>query len=228
MSLESIPELPDPREKKRYYIRPTFVRRIVVPGLKGLFWFFSYTQVTGLEFLPAHGPVVLAANHLSNYDPFPIQFAIPRPIYFMAKAELHRNPLLDALLRQLGSFPVNRGMGDEWAIRHARKILERGQVLGIFPEGTRSKTRGLAIARSGAARLALAAGCPVVPLAIDGTQRMFKRFAQRNCVMIRIGSPIYPEPDMSPLDMTDRMMFGMADLLPAEMRGAYAHRPSGF
>jgi 1-acyl-sn-glycerol-3-phosphate acyltransferase len=228
MPIETRSNSPDPRDKKRYYIRPTFVRRIVVPALKATFKLFSKTQVCGLEFMPTLGPVVLASNHLSNFDPFPVQFVIPRPIYYMAKAELHHNAIMDALLRQLGSFPVNRGTGDEWAMKHARQVLRQGQVLGIYPEGKRSKTQGLATARTGAARLALAAGCPIVPLAIDGTQRMFKNFPHRNPLIIRIGAPIYPEPDMSPLIMTDRMMFALAEMLPQDMRGVYAERPSGF
>lgn len=228
MPPDTVPEPSDPRENKRYYLRPTLVRRIVIPSLKGIFWTFSSIQVSGLEFLPARGPVVLAVNHLSNFDPFPVQFALPRPIYFMAKAELHRNPLMDAFLRQLGSFPVNRGAGDEWALRHARKVLDHGRVLGIFPEGTRSKTRGLAIAKTGAARLALSTGSPILPLALNGTQRMFKRFPRRTSIMIHIGSPIFPEADMSALDLTDRVMFALASMLPDGMRGAYALRPSGF
>lgn len=228
MPSDTISDLPDPREKKRYYIQPTFMRWIAISSAKALYGMFSYIRLSGVELLPGNGPVVLAANHLSNYDPFPIQFAVPRPIYFMAKAELHRNPMMDALLRQLGSFPINRGTGDEWAMRHARLVLEKGEVLGIFPEGTRSKGRGLAVAKTGAARLALASACPVVPLAIDGTQRMFKRFPRRNPLEIRIGAPIYPQPDMSPLDFTDSIMFSLADLLPMAMRGAYTHRPQGF
>jgi len=218
----------DPREKKRYYIRPTFVRRMVVPILRGLFWLVAHLQVEGVENLPTQGAVIVVANHLSTFDVFPLQFALPRPIFFMAKAELHANPLFDALLRQLGSFPVYRGSGDTWAMRHAARVLEKGQVLGIFPEGTRSKKHQLATARSGAARLAIATGYPIVPVALNGTQRILARFPHRCLVTVRVGTPILPAADILPLELTDRMMFALAEMLPEEMRGVYARHPEGF
>jgi 1-acyl-sn-glycerol-3-phosphate acyltransferase len=200
----------------------------VTPVLQALFWLLSDLQVTGLELLPEQGAVIIAANHLTNFDVFPMQFAISRPIFYMAKAELHANPLLDGILRHLGSFPVNRGANDLWAISHAHRVLEHGQVLGLFPEGKRSEGKGLRIAKTGAARISSAMNCPVVPVAVDGTQRMFKRFPRRNQVVISIGAPIFPEPDLSPLELTDKIMFSLAEMLPPELRGVYAQKPKGF
>jgi 1-acyl-sn-glycerol-3-phosphate acyltransferase len=146
----------------------------------------------------------------------------------MAKAELHRNPLLDTLLRPLGSFPVERGTGDEWAFQHAQRVLEHGQVLGIFPEGKRNKGLGLHPAKTGAARMALAAHCPILPLAVDGTQRMFHRFPRRTRVRVTLGAPLYPQPGETVLALTDRMMFSLAGMLPPKQRGVYAQHPQGF
>lgn len=182
-------------------------------------------EASGVEHLPKTGPAVLAANHLTNFDVFPMQFILPRPIFFMAKAELHDNPLLDAVLRQLGSFPVNRGVRDEWAFTHARQVLEHGQVLGIFPEGKRSAGAGLRPAKTGAARLAMDAGCPIVPLSISGTQVMFHRFPRRTHIRIRLGEPLIPTDDDTALSLTDRLMFALADLLPPGMRGVYSQKP---
>jgi 1-acyl-sn-glycerol-3-phosphate acyltransferase len=128
----------------------------------------------------------------------------------------------------LGSFPVERGTHDEWAINHALKVLEHGQVLGIFPEGKRNKGLGLRPAKTGAARLALAANCPIVPLAVDGTQRLFHRFPRRTRVRATLGDPVYPQANETALALTDRMMFTLAGLLPPKQRGVYAQHPPGF
>jgi 1-acyl-sn-glycerol-3-phosphate acyltransferase len=172
--------------------------------------------------------VVLASNHLTNIDVFPIQFALKRTIFFMGKEELFRNPALDWALRQLGGFPVYRGANDAWAIRHAERVLEHGLVLGIFPEGTRNKGQGLRPAKTGAARLALKLDCPIVPMAVHGTQYLFRNFPKRIPVKISIGEPIYAEHGETVLNLTDRMMFALADMLPPEARGAYRYRPAGF
>jgi 1-acyl-sn-glycerol-3-phosphate acyltransferase len=185
-------------------------------------------EIEGLEHLPPEGSIILVSNHLTNYDVFPMQMMIERPLFFMAKAELHRNPIMDAALRSLGAFPVNRGQRDEWAIRHALEVLEHGQVLALFPEGTRSKGKGLKSGKTGAARMALQANCPIVPLGVIGTHQMFKSFPQRTLVQMRMGAPLYPLSDESTLGLTDRLMFAIAALLPAELRGVYTQKPAGF
>lgn len=218
----------DPRDERTYYINETPLRRIFVATVRLFFRLITQISASGMEHLPAEGPLVLAANHLSNFDAFPLQLSIPRPIFFMAKTELHQNRIMDAFLRQLGSFPVNRGARDEWAMNHARRILDHGQVLGIFPEGTRSEAGSLRNAKTGAARLALAAGCPILPLGITGTPRIFRDFPRRTAVTIRLGPPIFPQPYDTALSLTDQLMFTLADMLPVEMRGMYAQRPFGF
>jgi 1-acyl-sn-glycerol-3-phosphate acyltransferase len=149
-------------------------------------------------------------------------------IFFMGKEELFRQPLMDAVLRRLGGFPVKRGAHDEWAIHHAQEVLQRGLVLGIFPEGKRSRGKGLAPAKTGAARLAINTGCPLVPVAIQGTQHMFKSVSNKSPVVVNIGTPIYPGQSDSTLGLTDTLMFTLAGMLPPELRGAYAQKPEGF
>jgi 1-acyl-sn-glycerol-3-phosphate acyltransferase len=123
---------------------------------------------------------------------------------------------------------VNRGEKDLWAMRHAAKILQRGQTLGMFPEGTRSKGKGLAVAKTGAARLALDANCPILPMAVVGSDQFFKRFPRRTRVQITLLPRILPRPGENALALTDRLMFSLAQSLPADMRGVYAELPKGF
>ena len=174
------------------------------------------------------GPAVVAANHVTNFDVFPMQFALPRPIFFMGKAELFRFFAMDAALRNLGAFPVNRGEKDPWALAHAAQVLRYVQILGMFPEGRRSQGRGLGVAKTGAARLAIEADCPLVPMAIVGTDRFFRRFPLRAHVTITLLPPLIPNHGETPLALTDRLMFALASALPEEMRGVYAQVPKGF
>jgi 1-acyl-sn-glycerol-3-phosphate acyltransferase len=223
----AMPEM-DPRDRKKFYFTDTPQRRALVALARSLFKLVMTMDVTGLENLPPQGPVVLAANHVTNFDVFPMQFALPRPIFFMGKAELFKNPLLDVILRNLSGFPVNRGEKDLWAMRHAAKVLQHGQMLGMFPEGTRSKGKGLAVAKTGAARLALDAKCPIVPMAVVGSDQFFRRFPHRTHVQIKILPPLIPKLGENSLALTDRLMFTLAQALPEEMRGAYAEMPKGF
>jgi len=228
VSTQLITEVADPRDQKRYYFHATPLRRVLTPTLRAAFWFFSSIQVNGVENLPSEGPVVLAANHMTNFDVFPMQFVLPRPIFFIGKEELFRNPILDWFLRQLGGFPVYRGSHDQWAISHAQEVLQHGQVLGIFPEGKRNKGTGLRPAKTGAARLALAVDCPIVPMSIHGSQYLFRRFPNRTRVKMFVGKPIFPRPGETQLALTDRLMYTLAGMLPPESRGVYSRRPTGF
>ena len=133
-------------------------------------------RAAGLENLPERG-FVLAANHISNFDPWPL--ALPlfprRPLCFMAKSELF-NPFLGPILRHTGVFPVRRGQGDREALRTAVELLRGGSIVAMFPEGTR-RAKGVrkkfeARPHTGTARIALAAGVPLVPAAIAGTDRL--------------------------------------------------------
>ena len=142
------------------------------PVVKGLY----RLRARGLEHVPPGG-FVLAANHTSNFDPWPldIPFLPKRQLRFMAKAELF-NPILAPILRAGGAFKVRRGEGDVEAMRTAAQLAREGEIVVMFPEGTRQK-KGLRKKRearphTGAARIALTAGVPLVPAAIAGTDRL--------------------------------------------------------
>jgi len=123
----------------------------------------------GREHIPAGG-VILAANHRSFLDPFVIGCCLPRPIYFVAKRELFKNPIVGWFLNCMGAFPVKRGESDEESVATALALLERGQAVVIFPEGTRIRSGSLAEPKRGVGRLALQSGAPVVPIAITGSE----------------------------------------------------------
>jgi 1-acyl-sn-glycerol-3-phosphate acyltransferase len=184
--------------------------------------------VEGLENIPDKGGVLIASNHLTNFDVFVLQMVILRPLFFMAKSELHKNPILDAFLRNMGAFPVNRGQKDQWALQHAKKVLENHLVLAMFPEGTRSKGRGLRPGKTGAARIAIQTNSPIIPVSVEGTQKLFQSFPRRTPINIFIHSPICPNPDHSILGLTDQVMFTIAETLPSELKGVYTKKPIGF
>ena len=218
----------DLRDRKRFVFRATLFRKIFVGTLRQIFRLIMKMEVQGLENFPLDGPVVIACNHVSNFDVFPMQFSLPRPIFYMAKAELFKFPLMDVALRDLGAFPVYRGEKDQWAMAHASKVLDHGQTLGMFPEGTRNKGRGLGVAKTGSARMAIDAGCPIVPMVVTGTDRFFKGFPRRANVTVKLLPPLLPKSGETPLSLTDRLMFNMAAAMPEDMRGVYAEVPKGF
>jgi 1-acyl-sn-glycerol-3-phosphate acyltransferase len=167
-----------------------------IPVVKGLY----RLRVRGLEHVP-EGGFVLAANHTSNFDPWPlgIPFLPERQLRFMAKAELF-NPVLAPILRAGGAFKVRRGEGDVEAMRTAVGLVRDGEIVVMFPEGTRQK-KGLvkkhtARPHTGAARIALAAEAPLVPAAIGGTDRLLRLGPLR----VAYGPPI----DLSDLDGQDQ------------------------
>ena len=222
------PPVIDPRDKKKFYFADTPQRRVLIRIARFLFLPLMKYEVTGLEHLPREGAVILAANHVTNFDVFPMQFSVPRVIFFMGKAELFKNPIMDVLVRNLSGFPVQRGEKDQWAMDHALKVLRHGQTLGMFPEGTRSRGGGLKVAKTGTAKLSIEAGCPILPMAIIGSDKFFKQFLHRARVHIQILPPILPKVGESPLALTDRLMFMLAKALPKEMRGVYTETPTGF
>ncbi len=147
-------------------------------------------RITGAENIPATGPIIVATNHISNFDPFVVGGALQRPVHFMAKEELFKNPVLSAIIKYLGAFPVRRGASDRNAIRMAINLLEEGKVIGLFPEGTRSKTGVLGQAEPGLAMIAAKAGATIVPAAIIGTNRVFQDGHGLPCFEIHFGNPI--------------------------------------
>lgn len=177
-------------------------------------------RATGKEHLPREGGYVLSPNHLSNLDPWPLGIPLfpRRQIRFMAKVELFRSPLWP-ILRFGGAFKVHRGEGDTKAIETAVRLAREGEVVAIFPEGTRRK-KGLvkkhqARPHTGAARVALEAGVPLIPAAIAGTDRIM-RLAQ---LRVAYGPPVELDDLRDGRDLreaaqigTDRLMAAIGEL----------------
>jgi len=159
-----------------------------VIGFRGFMRRIYRIEVTGGERIPASGPCILASNHESIVDPFILAVATTREIHYMAKAELFRFRPVGATLHALGTFPVERGSGDHAALSEGARLLQRGEVLGIFPQGT-SKQLARRTWHRGAARLALVTGAPLVPVHMTGT----RAFPLRTRVRIRVGDPIEVE-----------------------------------
>ena len=130
-------------------------------------------EIGGLERVPPSGPCILVANHESVVDPWVLALATPRTIRFMAKAELWGNALGRTVMEGFGAFPVFRGSGDGVAMSRGGRLLAEGEVLGIFPQGTCFPRRHRPFMR-GAARLALATGTPVIPVALVGTEQAWR------------------------------------------------------
>ena len=148
-----------------------FVLLVVRIALTVFFWIYFRMERIGREHIPAEGPVILAANHRSFFDPFVIGTMTRRPVYYVAKKELFGySRVLSWLLNALGAFPVDRGRGDQETIETAKMILNRGEILLMFPEGTRTRPGSLGRPKRGVGRLALETGAPVVPIAVIGTE----------------------------------------------------------
>ena len=145
-------------------------------------------RVSGEDHVPASGPLVVAANHVSYLDPLLLGTWFPRTIHFMAKQQLFTIPVLGWLIRRVHAFPVQQRSGDLSAIRRALHVLKAGGVVGIFPEGTRNIS-GEHQARGGAVLLAAMAGCPLIPVALCGTYVAAKRLRSSE-VRVRIGEPL--------------------------------------
>ena len=200
-------------------MRPTPVYNVVAalswPILYGLF----RLRARGLEHLPARGGYVLACNHVSSFDPWPLGLPLwPRRfLRFMAKAELYWWPLT-LVLDGAGAFRVRRGQADVEAIETAVRLAADGNIVALFPEGTRRR-KGLvkrheARPRSGAARIALEADVPLVPAAVAGTDRLLRLGPLR----VAYGRPVELD-DLRAGDVravaqeaTDRLMARIAEL----------------
>src|SRR4051794_18987600 len=171
--------------------------------------YFRLSRI-GREHVPQEGPVIFAANHRSFLDPFVIGCMMRRPIYYVAKKELFYNRLQGWFLNSLGAFPIDRGTGDADAMATAREILERGDCVLIFPEGTRIRPGGLGRPKRGVGRLALETGAPVVPVAVIGTEAVRRGWRIRpHKVRVRAGRPLTfpvvdkPSPELAKA-VTDR------------------------
>jgi glycerol-3-phosphate dehydrogenase (NAD(P)+) len=159
--------------------------------LQPFFHVYFRLKRVGMEHLPAQGPLIIASNHRSFMDPWVIGMMLRRPVYYVAKTELFHNRFAAWILSSLGAFPLDRGGGDRDAMDAARRILERGDVVVIFPEGTRVRPGALGQPKRGVGRLALQTGAPVVPVALIGTEAVRRGWRIRpHKVRIRAGRPV--------------------------------------
>ncbi|GIN59459.1 1-acyl-sn-glycerol-3-phosphate acyltransferase [Lederbergia ruris] len=132
-------------------------------------------EVIGLEHFPKDGGVLLCSNHISNLDPPTVGIAAPRPVHFMAKAELFQKSATKKLMNAINAFPVKRGMSDREALRNGLKLLKEDKVVGLFPEGTRSVTGELGKGLAGAGFFALRSNAHILPCAVIGPYKPFKK-----------------------------------------------------
>jgi 1-acyl-sn-glycerol-3-phosphate acyltransferase len=191
-----------------------------------------------IDEIPREGPLILAANHASNLDAVVLgSWLIPRlgrRIHWLGKKELFDWPVIGWAAANGGVHPVDRDAADVEAFRLARRILDEGHVLFVFPEGTRSPDGALQEARDGVAVLAMRTGAPIVPLGISGSNRVWPRGQKLphpgGRVHVRVGRPFRPADELPP--GTDRktgkglatrlIMERIAGLLPPAQRGVYA------
>ncbi|HJV46538.1 MAG TPA: lysophospholipid acyltransferase family protein [Bacillota bacterium] len=132
-------------------------------------------EIIGLHHIPEGKGVILCSNHIHNLDPPFIASPIKRQVFFMAKEELFGIPIISFLITRFGTFPVKRGQADRASLKRSLQILKEGKILGIFPEGTRSKTGQLGKPLPGAALFALKSDAAVIPVAVIGQWRPFRR-----------------------------------------------------
>lgn len=148
-----------------------FAKSAVYTALQPIYRF----ETIGTENFPKSGGVLVCSNHIHALDPPVVGILAPRPVHFMAKEELFQAPLLKHLIPKLNAFPVKRGMSDREAMRKAINLLKEGHVVGLFPEGTRSKDGQLKPGLAGAGFFALRGNAVVIPTAIIGPYKAFKR-----------------------------------------------------
>jgi 1-acyl-sn-glycerol-3-phosphate acyltransferase len=197
-------------------------------------FFHVYLRMSriGREHIPRKGPAIIAANHRSFFDPFIIACMARRPMYYVAKRELFEiHPVISWLLTALGAFPVDRGNGDHDTIATAKELLARGELVLIFPEGTRTRPGPLGQPKRGVGRLALESGAPVIPVALIGTESIRRGWRLRpRKVRVRAGRELhFPHVDVSTPAaagiVTDRV-WACVRLQWAWLGGAVEHEPA--
>jgi 1-acyl-sn-glycerol-3-phosphate acyltransferase len=202
---------------------------VAVGVVRALFRILARLHVEGEEHIPRQGPFILATNHLHWLDSPLVAAIFPYRAYVFAADKWAKHRLLGALFRSLDAIWVRRGEVDRQALRQALDVLRGGGVLGMAPEGTRSKTGGLQPGRTGAAYLAFRAGVPILPVTCVGQEKVFPTLwrLRRATVHVRFGAPLHPpqvQGKISSAEMqalTDEIMYRLATMLPPEYRGVY-------
>lgn len=164
----------------------SFIKKIFVL----IFKLLSKWQVEGWENIPKSGPAILISNHSSYWDPVVLGTICPKKLHFMAKSELFKVPVFSALIKNFGAFPVDRHKSDRAALKAAIEIVERGDFLGMFPEGTRIRTGNVGEFKMGAAMIASRTNAPLIPVALINTPAIFSKgfFRKFKVVVLK---PVY-------------------------------------
>ncbi|HFD39061.1 MAG TPA: 1-acyl-sn-glycerol-3-phosphate acyltransferase [Anaerolineae bacterium] len=186
-------------------------------------------EVEGLEHVPDRGPYLLVSNHLHWLDPPVLGVVLPHRSYVFAAEKWEHHWLIGPLMRSFNAIFVRRGEVDRKALRQALTVLKAGGVLGLAPEGTRSKTGGLQQGRHGASYMAYRAGVPLLPAVVYGQEKVFPslRRLRRATVRVVFGPPFEPPPIEGKAGaeeihaLTQETMYRLAALLPPEYRGVY-------
>jgi 1-acyl-sn-glycerol-3-phosphate acyltransferase len=210
----------------------TLSQKIVLVVFKPLLNICFSWKVEGRENVPLTGPVILVANHVHVIDPILLVFSLPRWITFVAKEELFHSLFLRLWLRWAGSLPLQRDgkvREKQRILEGARKALEEGLVLGMFPEGGRSHDGKLRKGKPGSAVIASKANVPLLPVGVVGTDRVhgISWLWKRPRIIVRIGKSFKLPPANSKISksqmqlLTTGLMKEIAALLPPEYQGAY-------
>lgn len=168
--------------------------KIAIFIFKLLFKVLFRIKAYGLENIPRQGGIILAINHNSSLDPFAVGVTFPRKVYFMAKEELFKVPVLKSFIVSCGAFPVKRGKVDKKSFKNALKIIKNGEVLGMFPEGNRSEDGDLQRGHPGMVRIASMSNTPLLPVAIQGTEKALPKrakFIRLHPIKVFYGKPIW-------------------------------------
>ncbi|MBT9158894.1 MAG: lysophospholipid acyltransferase family protein [Dehalococcoidia bacterium] len=207
---------------------------VATATVKALLASLTRWEVKGRENVPRNGPLIVVSNHLSMVDPPLLSASVPRRIFFMAKEELFSSRG-GAFIRWLGAFPVRRGTPDRRAIRQAMQVLERGQTLGMFPEGRRSLNHQMNEAEFGVAMIALRSGVSILPTGICGSENVkWPGFIwRRPRITVTIGQPFSLPRNEGKLtreqliQATSLIMGHIAEVLPPGYRGIWECRVQG-
>ncbi|WP_386081788.1 lysophospholipid acyltransferase family protein [Terrilactibacillus laevilacticus] len=167
-------------------------------------------EVVGVEHIPSDGGVLICSNHLSNFDPPLVGVSCPREVSFLAKSEMFKFKFGKKILKKVHAFPIKRGASDRQALKIAKKLLDDGHVLIMFPEGTRSRTDDFNPARPGAGFFALRTDAVVIPCYIKGNYKLFSR------VKVYFGQPVdmsnFKENKAKPIEVARCIMTKIEDL----------------
>ncbi|MBE6085083.1 MAG: 1-acyl-sn-glycerol-3-phosphate acyltransferase [Selenomonas ruminantium] len=184
------------------------------------FKLFFRAEIYGRENMPKDGAVILAANHMSNWDPPLVATFLHRPVSYMAKIELFKNPIFGRAITACHAFPVKRGAADRGAIKAAMQVLKEGRCLGLFPEGTRSRTGKLGKAEAGVGLIAAMSKAPIVPAAIIGTDKIFAGGEHFPKLKVIYGEPMKFEGDHKDKEALEAFSQSIMDKI-AAMKAEY-------